>query len=548
VGAGAAATPTTTPAAAPAPTTAATAASATGAATTAARPAATASPVAASDGMIPGGAEGVPDAYLKPPPVFKAIPTVPGRGGKVSALTVSFSPPVPSVGENKYWQELNRRLGVTLDWVGVPTAGYQERMAALTAAGDLPELTHVHYSYSSDQIRVVQQGAYTDLTPYVTGDALKEFPNLAAFPPNAWRVGTVNKKVYGVPCVRVSLVNLLSYRKDWADKLGIGHPKSAEEFFRLMVGMTKDDPDGNGSADTFGIGEFRTLKLFKEMYRTPNGWRLNPDGTLTNEIETDEFRQAVAFVRRLVEAGVYFPDVAANSSQIRDGFRAGRIGAYIDGATSPYGRNGTIAALQKLNPAFAVGQIIPPGHDGGTGVTHQPAPGNGSSGFIAIPAQVGRDKERVKELLRILDYYAAPFGSEEWVAVRYGIEGVHHTVRPDGTRIGSDLLEKEQGDLTRLGNPPEVLYYPETPEHAVTAQNVIKDILALVVVDPTEGLISPTATAKRAELGQLQTDRLTAIYLGREPLGAFDTYVREWRSRGGDQIRRELEQALKEQP
>ena len=52
-----------------------------------------------------------------------------------------------------------------------------------------------------------------------------------------------------------------------------------------------------------------------------------------------------------------------------------------------------------------------------------------STGIAAIPAKVGKDKERVKELLRVIDYLAAPFGCEEWVFLNYGHEGVHHMMQ-----------------------------------------------------------------------------------------------------------------------
>jgi putative aldouronate transport system substrate-binding protein len=40
-------------------------------------------------------------------------------------------------------------------------------------------------------------------------------------------------------------------------------------------------------------------------------------------------------------------------------------------------------------------------------------------------------------------------------------------------------------------------------------------------------------------------DRMTPIVSGREPLTALDDAIKEWKSRGGDQIRQEFEQSLK---
>ena len=38
---------------------------------------------------------------------------------------------------------------------------------------------------------------------------------------------------------------------------------------------------------------------------------------------------------------------------------------------------------------------------------------------------------------------------------------------------------------------------------------------------------------------------MIAIISGREPLSTFDTFVTDWRSRGGDAMRKEFEQELK---
>jgi len=45
-------------------------------------------------------------------------------------------------------------------------------------------------------------------------------------------------------------------------------------------------------------------------------------------------------------------------------------------------------------------------------------------------------------------------------------------------------------------------------------------------------------------LNQLGLDRVTAIVAGRSPLADPDSYIRDWRNRGGDQIRQELQDSL----
>ncbi len=68
---------------------------------------------------------------------------------------------------------------------------------------------------------------------------------------------------------------------------------------------------------------------------------------------------------------------------------------------------------------------------------------------------------------------------------------------------------------------------------------------------PTQTLHPAMNAARAAELNQFgfdrAFDRATAIITGREPASALDAALQDWRGRGGDQIRKEFEQALKEQ-
>jgi hypothetical protein len=98
------------------------------------------------------------------------------------------------------------------------------------------------------------QGAFADLTPHLSGESLKAYPNLALFPPDIWQRSAFNKKIVGVPRPRLRAIGGLSFRDDWGKKLGNPRPKTTDELLKLMRDFTKGDPDGNGQADTWGLG------------------------------------------------------------------------------------------------------------------------------------------------------------------------------------------------------------------------------------------------------------------------------------------------------
>jgi putative aldouronate transport system substrate-binding protein len=497
-------------------------------------------------GKLPSPAPNVPDAYLTPPPPFVSVAAVPGRGGKVSITKASQRPPAVPHDQNQWWQELEKRLGVTVDFTLVPLPQYTEKATALIASGDIPDLLLISPLAAPDQYKAVQQGAFTDLTSALAGDALAAYPNLARYPAAVWKNAAIKGKLYGVPRLSLAIGPALLYRQDWAEKLGIPAPKNADDILNLFTAMTKRDPDGNGKPDTWalgGQGADWSMSFMRGMFRVPNGWRKNSDGTLTNQIETEEFKQSLDFARKLYAAGVYHPDAATmNRTQATNALIAGNIGGYADQLIQLNGDIRVRFEAKRLNPAANLGALAPPGSDGGMGVTYN---GAGFGSIAAIPAKDGKDPERVKELLRLLDYFSAPFGSVEYNFLTFGIEGVHHTVQPDGTRILNDRGRAEIGELGTVVVPPPVFYYPSDPGDAQYLQDAATRIGALGIDNPALTAFSPTNAAKSVELNQLGTDRLTAIITGRDPLTALDQYVRDWKTRGGDQIRREFEQDLK---
>jgi len=542
--------PSVAPSVAPTATTGAGAAATTapaGTATRAATAASTGTPTA--NGLLPSPLPGVPDAYTKLPTPFKTVNAVPGKGGKVTAFLIAYLAPPPARDQNKYWQELEKRLGVTFDPILQPADGYPEKLAALTAGGNLPDLVFIVPEQVPIQYSIIKQGAYTDLTPYLNEGARKDYPNVARFPAYLWKNSAVNGKTYGVPRPNLPINAPFHWRKDWAEKFGLGSPKNADELADVLTKFSKSDPDGNGKTDTYGIHTIAQfafgLPVLQGMFRVPNLWRKNGDGSLTYFIETDEFKQALTYVKRLYDAGVYHPNTATgNRTDRKDFITSGKVGAVMDSIVnftgpSPNGFRDT--ARQLSDPKANVVPLIPPGFDGGKATVDL---ASGFFGFPVIPAAVGKNQDRVKELLRVVDYFAAPFGSEERNFLDYGIEGVHHTVKADGTRVKTDLGNTELGDLATLAGGLTT-YYSIIPGDVQDLQNATRDLVALGQENPVLGLYSPTDSAKGGELNQLRLDRVVSIITGRDPLSALDQYVKDWKSRGGDQIRKEYQDALK---
>ena len=52
------------------------------------------------------------------------------------------------------------------------------------------------------------------------------------------------------------------------------------------------------------------LRFYSQIFRVPNRWRLESSGRLIRDLETDEHRAMVAYVRQLYDAGIFYPGTA----------------------------------------------------------------------------------------------------------------------------------------------------------------------------------------------------------------------------------------------
>lgn len=504
------------------------------------------SPAAGRGEVITSSVEGVPDAILTPPEPFQSYEGQPGSGSDVRFSHLIYGPPVTAKENNQFWQELESRLNVTLDVEQSPVASYEEQVAVALAGGDLADLLYLLTNDGGTAAisQAIQQGAFTDLTDHLSGDALQGYPNLSRFPQEVWDQSKIGGRIYGVPQPFFQSANLTFYRDDWAKALGLSAPTNAEEQFAFLQAFREQDPDGDGAQDTWAMGVW-WAHFINPMFRVPNQWRLNDDGTLTYRIETDEYRLAVAFQRRLWESGMIHPDAPTISqAEFNDLFLGGQTGAMSEGFSAWWGDTGVKENIKDVQPNVELAPIIPVGHDGGEAVVY---PNPLYYGIVAIPANVGQDEERLRELLRICDYLYPPFGSEEYIFQNFGLEGVHHTVTDGGGWLLTPEGEAQIGELLWGFVDKLYIFEPGFPDHAREQQRLVEVTKPMAIQNPVQGLISETNIEQGPTLNQLISDTEDAVILGREPVEALEQLAEEWRSRGGDQIRQEFQEALANQ-
>ncbi|MFE3448586.1 hypothetical protein ACFXJ8_06575 [Nonomuraea sp. NPDC059194] len=489
---------------------------------------------------LPGTAAGVPEGYFTyPKELFKAVAKPPMSGGTVTMASKTFLPPPPPREQNAAWQEIEKRLGGKAELMIVPEADWPTKFNTMVAGGNLPDLFPYVATQGVNNLPAFVASQCADLTPFLGGDAVKEYPNLAAIPEVFWKEGIVAGKLYGIPIPRNMVGGLGFYRADLFAAAGIGDLTQITDLDRLAEALkTVTSPKDRRWGLVTATGGLFGMAIFQQLFGVPYEWRLDQvTGKLTHAIETDEYRAAVEYTRKLREAGVIYPGSEGfDSLKRKNEFNAGRAAMTSDGMPAFLGPTGYLQTQKKIDPKADPRPMLPIGDKA---VAHL------NNIVFAFNLVKKADQAKVKETLRVADFFASPFGSEEYTLIQYGLEGTDHTRDDKGNPV---LTEQGAKDTTvpwkYLAAPTQPVFDASSKEAVTLVHEALAKMIAVGVADPTSGLFSPTEENKYESLHTMRSDRVTSIIAGRAPVSDLDQLIKDWKAQGGDKIRAEFESVI----
>jgi putative aldouronate transport system substrate-binding protein len=486
------------------------------------------------------------------PPIQAWTKDPPGLGSRITAFTNSYNPPSTPLEQNPAWQEVNKRLNATVSFNVTPPSDYAAKLAALMAGDDLPDImlfpgglnVTLGGSGGTTNLPAFLQSKCADLTPHLSGDAIKDYPYLAAIPTYSWKNSgsAVNGHLYMLPIQRYVPGTSLFKNTTYYDKeIGADYvPKDAADLKRVYQQLNR--PQENRWATAAYQNTGLHILFYSALWGGPNNWAYDAaSGKLTKNFETPEFQAAVGYARDLWASGLYHPNTLnyADINAARLDFVAGRFALYPEGFGQPwqdFWRRGL-----KNNPPHNFIPLPPFAAQQGGKPTHFLGPG-----FLSTNAFKKASDERIKELLRIFDFLASPFGSEEDLLLQYGIKDIHYTLDSSGKLT---LNERSNADANYVNwkyliQHPQVMYVPDIPGYAKAEYEAEHVLVPAGIYDPTLGYYSATQGSKGAVLNRTMMDGITDVIAGRRPLEDYPGLVKDWAAAGGDQIRKELQDAM----
>jgi putative aldouronate transport system substrate-binding protein len=466
-------------------------------------------------------------------PVFLAYPSspvqtvtaVPGSGGSYTTMTPLWGAIPPSSG-NTYYDAVNQALGVTLKMQPADGNTYGNALPPLFAANKLPDLIQIP-GWNTGNLNFGEAvSKFVDLSPYLAGDKIKQYPNLANIPTNAWAAGVWNGKLYGLPVYpsNASIAGTIFYRKDIFDTLGISADsiKSPSDLAALGAQLT------SASAGRWAFDDLWTYIL--QAFKVPGKWTTDSAGKLVHKYETQEIIDALNWEAAQVKAGYVHPDaVAGNNNNAKQRFWSGKVAVTGDGTGAWNGddaKSGTAAQPAYNRQAFKL--LTASGTP-----TIELGPGAGMFGYL----NGNLSSTQIKELLSVLNYIAAPYGSKEWLIVNFGAQGTDYTM------TNANPLLTQQGSKD-VATSFQFLVTPPTPTTPLSGfVQVAKDYAAWqadmvhYAIKPLFYAMNVTEPSQYSSIGQQVEDTITDVRLGRKPVSAFQDAVKTWQSAGGNALR-----------
>ncbi len=482
---------------------------------------------------LPGTEAGVDPAFRNfPKDRPKSVTEVPGKGESVSGMANIYFAVPPGPENNSYWAGLNKRMNIDLKLQMVGNADYTQKYATTIAGNDLPDIIMTPQALAPNFPQLLEK-RFTNLSEHLSGDAIKNYPNLANIPERTWKSAVYNGGIYGIPIPRGAIGSYHFIRADLFEAAGVStEPKSYAELIDAGKALT----DTKKRRWAYGIYN-QPRQLLGRMNGEPNVWR-NEGGKLTHQYETEEYKQTITDMIAMWKSGVMHPDAFNPAQPFKALFNAGTVA--INAADGYPGWNQYILD-NASNSNFKLGLM--PIYEREGGKLAQWQFGSGVYSITTIKKQ--DDPERIKLILRVLNYLAAPFGTEEYLYRLYGEEGVDHTTSSEGDPV---LTKKGATNavlpIRYLSDAPYTIYQAGRPQDADVQHKYQSLEVPTGIANPTVGLYSNTSATKNATADTNFLNGTYEIVQGRQPFSGLDTLIKTWKSAAGDGMRTEYQEQL----
>ena len=490
--------------------------------------------------------------------------------------------------DNSYTRLLKDDLNIEVvyDWVA-SMSDYDEKMSLCIGSNTVPEIMNVNAAQYRALLKYDMIQPLDDYFDDYASDALKSYVESGGDELMDC-ITNDDGEIMAIPAPNLTAggVNEMWIRQDWLDALGLEAPRTWDELAQVANAFVTEDPDGNGEDDTIGIlgpgnadhmnavggNQFGLDPLFSCYQSYPQYWLEGEDGKVEYGSIQPETKTALENISKLYADGDIDPEMLVRSDS-KEPLLAGKVGIFF----GPWWCAYTFADTTLSGSADWRAYFTPLSEDGKY-YTHmaEPTPQyvvaskdckNPEAAFKIINYLIANEQTWVEEGVTSTEMGTADFyplynaydNADEietsyevltqYLAGEVGIDDVDFSTHK--------LLKNDMEAITELKKEP---YDDFSLEYwnldSDLAQGNLPRLVAIMVGDaplvneeyvPIYNVYNgqtETMEAKWANLKKMEEETFAKIIMGKADISEFDTFVENWKSQGGDQILKEINEEL----
>lgn len=488
--------------------------------------------------------------------------------------------------DNSYTRFLKDDLNIEVvyDWIA-SSSDYDEKMNLCIGSGTIPEMMNVNATqyrallkydmiqpldqyfedYASDKLKGFVESGGEELKKCITNDK----GEMMAIPAPSMMVGEMNE---------------MWIRQDWLDNLGLEVPRTWDEM--AAEAFVTQDPDGNGEDDTIGIlgpgnsnhindigdNQFGLDPLFCSFQSYPQYWLQDEDGTVKYGSIQPETRTALEKIQKLYTDKLIDPEMLVRSN-CQEAVLSGKVGIFF----GPWWSGYTVGDATLAGEADWRAYFTPLSEDGNY-YTHMPDPTskyvvvsksckNPEAAFKIISYLVAHEQQWTDDgitssEMSCADFYPLWNGYDNADEIEVSTETLEKYLAGEITMDDVDfsqhkLLKSDMEAVKKLKKEPyDDFSLDKWNLDSDLAKTNLPRLVSLLVGGapyvndkyiPVYNAYSgqtETMQAKWANLQKMEEETFAKIIMGKADISEFDTFVKNWKNQGGDQILKEINDEL----
>lgn len=465
-----------------------------------------------------------------------------------------------------------KKLGIqikTIWYVADVNGAFETKLRlALSSGKEIPDFVVV-----SDQLLaqdLIDSGFFREVGSLFDEYANEKWKKAMAFDPHVWDAYIRDGKRMGIPVLDYAYNHdyVLWIRQDWMDELHLSAPKTLNDLEKVMELFKHKNPDGLlpeevvplsiGFSDSLNTWMGDPSWVFGAYGTVPQQWNETESGELEYGSIHPAMKQGLWKLKEWMTKG-YISNEAALWDEVKTAEIAIKGKAGI--IPGPYWMSGWPLRETKKNVPHAVWRPypIPEGPDGKAGR-------HGTQVYSAV-LLISKKMKHPEALFTyqnyLFDHLANPSPKDEWAKgifkgydydivngkIVYGDDIPGGYVNVNGYFLmgeGARIPDVQIKALLRLADGAK----PKTPKEFEVVNNFGPETARAAKILMQQASISrknmftgpQTATMKKKwdYLMILENQTFNEIIYGKKGLNAFDQFVEIWKSTGGDQITKEV--------